>query len=52
VLELFKNKRIYPHFHFSIQSGSSNVLKAMRRHYDGDYMRDLLEKTKNIQRED
>jgi tRNA A37 methylthiotransferase MiaB len=24
----------------------------MRRHYDGDYMRDLLEKTKNIQRDD
>lgn len=51
-LEIFKNKRIYPHFHYSVQSGSSNVLKAMARHYNGTYMRNLLVKTKNIQRED
>lgn len=51
-LEIFKNKRIYPHFHYSVQSGSSSVLKDMRRHYDWKYMRDLLEKTKNLQRED
>ena len=51
-LEIFKNKRIYPHFHYSVQSGSTNVLKAMRRHYDWDYIRNLLEKTKNIVRED
>jgi threonylcarbamoyladenosine tRNA methylthiotransferase MtaB len=52
VLKLFENKRIYPHFHFSIQSGSSNVLSAMKRHYDGKYMRDLLTKTLNVKRED
>ncbi len=52
VLKIFENKRIYPHFHYSIQSGSSEILKAMRRHYDGDYMRDLLKKTINIKRED
>ena len=51
-LEIFKNKRIYPHFHYSVQSGSTNILKAMRRHYDWDYIRKLLEKTKNIVRED
>ena len=51
-LEIFKNKRIYPHFHYSVQSGSSSVLKDMRRHYDWKYMRDLLEKTKNLKRED
>ena len=51
-LEIFKNKRIYPHFHYSVQSGSTNVLKAMRRHDDWDYIRKLLEKTKNIVRED
>lgn len=51
-LEIFKNKRIYPHFHFSVQSGSSKVLKDMRRHYDWEYMRKLLEKTKNLKRED
>ncbi len=52
VLKIFENKRIYPHFHYSIQSGSSPVLKAMRRHYDGEYMRDLLQKTLNVKRED
>ncbi len=52
VLKIFENKRIYPHFHYSIQSGSSEVLHAMRRHYNGDYMRDLLKKTLNIKRED
>ena len=51
-LEVFKNTRIYPHFHYSVQSGSSNILKSMHRHYDWEYMRKLLEKTKNIQRED
>ena len=51
-LEIFKNKRIYPHFHFSVQSGSSKVLKDMRRHYHWEYMRKLLEKTKNLERED
>lgn len=51
-LEIFKETRIYPHFHYSVQSWSSNVLKAMHRHYDGKYMRDLLEKTKNIKRDD
>lgn len=51
-LEIFKNKRIYPHFHYSVQSWSSKILKAMRRHYDWEYMRNLLEKTKNLVRED
>ena len=52
VLELFKSTRIYPHFHYSVQSGSSNVLKAMSRHYDWRYMRDLLLKTREVKRED
>lgn len=52
VLEVLAEERIYPHFHFSIQSGSNNVLKSMARHYDGDYMRRLLEKTRNIKRKD
>ena len=52
VLKLFENKRIYPHFHFSIQSWSTNTLKAMKRHYTWEYMRDLLNKTLNIKRED
>lgn len=51
-LEVFKNTRIYPHFHYSVQAGSSKTLKVMHRHYDGEYMRNLLEKTKNLTRED
>jgi len=34
VFEVLENERIYPHFHYSIQSGSSKVLKSMSRHYD------------------
>ncbi|MDD5769540.1 MAG: MiaB/RimO family radical SAM methylthiotransferase [Candidatus Gracilibacteria bacterium] len=52
VLKIFENKRIYPHFHLSIQSGSSNILASMRRHYNGEYMKELLKKILNIKRED
>jgi MiaB/RimO family radical SAM methylthiotransferase len=52
VLKVFENKRILPHFHFSIQSWSSSILKSMRRHYDWDYMMNLLDKTRKIKRED
>jgi len=51
-LELFKNKRIYPHFHYSVQSWSTKVLKKMNRHYSWGYLKTLLLKTKNIKRED
>lgn len=51
-LEIFKNTRIYPHFHFSAQSGSSDILKAMRRHYDGPYIKDIMTRTKAIKRDD
>ncbi|MCH8518947.1 radical SAM protein [Candidatus Gracilibacteria bacterium] len=52
VIEVLSNSRIIPHFHFSIQSGSSRVLKEMARHYDGDYMRKLLRKILAIPRKD
>lgn len=52
VIKILSEERIYPHFHFSIQSGSSNILKSMARHYDGEYMKRLLEKVQNIKRED
>jgi len=52
LLELFKNTRVYPHFHFSVQSGSSKILKSMARHYDWEYIKNLLIKCKNIKRED
>jgi len=52
VLKILGNTRIYPHFHFSIQSGSTDVLRSMARHYDWAYMRDLLQKTQDIKRDD
>jgi tRNA A37 methylthiotransferase MiaB len=52
VLKLFENTRIYPHFHYSVQSGSSNILKSMSRHYNGKYIKELLLKTREIKRED
>jgi len=48
VLEVLKDPRILPHFHVSIQSGSSRVLDIMRRHYDGVYLRNLLLKLKRL----
>jgi MiaB/RimO family radical SAM methylthiotransferase len=51
-LVLFENKRINPHFHFSIQSWSTNILKKMNRNYNWDYVKNILIKTKNIQRND
>lgn len=52
VLKIFENPRIYPHFHFSLQSGSSNVLRAMKRHYDKIFLHHLLKKVRKIQRKD
>ena len=51
-LEIFKNKRIYPHFHYSVQSWSDKILKKMNRHYNWKYIKELLYKTKNLKRDD
>jgi len=47
VIQILAEERIYPHFHFSVQSGSSSTLKSMARHYDGEYMKKLLKKIRN-----
>lgn len=52
VLKLFENTRIYPHFHYSVQSGSGDVLKGMSRHYDWKHIKELLLKTRKITRDD
>ncbi len=51
-LEIFKNTRIYPHFHISVQSGSSSILKDMKRHYNWKHLRKVLKNIKNLERED
>ena len=52
VIKIFENTRIYPHFHFSIQSGSTKILKNMKRHYNWEFMEKLLEKVRKIKRKD
>lgn len=52
LISLFEKRRINPYIHLSIQSGSSKILKAMNRHYDGDRLRRVLKKLRNIERED
>ena len=50
--EVVSEDRILPHFHYSIQSFSTNVLNNMWRHYSWDELREVLNKTRNIKRKD
>lgn len=52
LIALFENPRINAYTHLSIQSGSSKILKAMNRHYDGEQVRSVLQKLRNIRRID
>lgn len=52
LIALFAHPRIVAYAHLSIQAGSTNVLKAMNRHYDGVRLREVLTKLRNIQRTD
>lgn len=40
--------KIMPHFHLPLQSGSDNVLRAMRRHYDTAFYRERLMKALSL----
>lgn len=42
LLRRWDNPRLCPHFHVPLQSGSDNVLKAMRRRYDTDTFRQAV----------
>ncbi len=52
LIKLFKETRVYPHFHLSIQSWSSSVLKSMKRHYDSKKLKEILKKIRAIKRKD
>ena len=41
------SKNIVPHFHIPLQSGSDKILKLMRRRYNTNYYRKLINKIKS-----
>lgn len=45
-IELMKNPKIMPHLHLSIQSGNTDVLKAMRRKYNVASLSDIINRLK------
>lgn len=48
--DVVSDDRILPHFHYSIQSFSDNVLKDMWRHYSSDELKEVLRKTRNLKK--
>lgn len=48
--DVISDDRILPHFHYSIQSFSDNVLKNMRRHYSSSELKTVLKKTRNVKK--
>ncbi|MBQ5452327.1 MAG: tRNA (N(6)-L-threonylcarbamoyladenosine(37)-C(2))-methylthiotransferase MtaB [Bacteroidales bacterium] len=47
-IELFKNKKLTPHIHLCLQSGSNDVLKRMHRHYTKEEFWEIVEKFRKI----
>lgn len=48
--EVALDERILPHFHYSIQSFSDNVLQNMWRHYSSEELKTVLKKTRNLKK--
>ena len=48
--DVVSDDRILPHFHYSIQSFSDNVLKDMWRHYSAKQLKNVLKKTSNLKK--
>lgn len=46
-----ETKKLCPHFHISLQSGSDTVLKRMNRHYTGEYYLKTVETLRSIRPE-
>ena len=42
LIKLWKNNRLCPHFHLSLQSGSARVLERMKRHYTPEDYRKVV----------
>ena len=50
--KVVENERILPHFHFSIQSFSDEILKKMYRHYSEKKLDEILTKIRNLNHAD
>ncbi len=48
--EVVSDERILPHFHYSVQSFSDNILKNMWRHYSANELKAVLRKTRNLKK--
>lgn len=47
-IELFKNKKLLPHLHLSLQSGSDKILKLMNRSYTAQDYLGIVERARKI----
>ncbi len=48
LIKIYKNPRLMPHWHLSLQSGSDNVLKLMRRGYTTDQYAKIVDKVRTL----
>jgi threonylcarbamoyladenosine tRNA methylthiotransferase MtaB len=48
LLELWRDRRMYRHFHIALQSGSSTVLQRMRRRYDKNGYKKAVDEIRDI----
>jgi len=48
LISLYKNPRLLPHMHLSLQSGSDKILKAMNRNYTANSYYEIVAKTRAL----
>ncbi len=51
LFEIIRNKRIVPHFHIPVQSGSDRILKLMNRPYDVNTYREIVRRIESVRPE-
>ena len=47
-INLFKNKKLCPHFHIPLQSASPKILSLMNRKYDLNYFKETMDSVRKI----